>query len=194
MESPKRLVNSRRFKKLLPWISVLVLLAGIVAVIAAYSSNGSGSQATPNQRVGPANPPIPSSKVPPKNIPFPEDAWRVARDFLFTALPRKNLAHSYEISDSTLRSGFTLKQWMTGTLPNLPYFPTAQIVKYNWKNTNFVHAREAQINIVIIPTKASKQKPLPAQIALKKFGTGSDAHWLVDCFSPVSGPRVPTPK
>ena len=113
---------------------------------------------------------------------------------MFTALARKDLARSYEISDSTLRSGFTLKQWKTGTLPNIPFFPTAKIVKYNWKNTNFVHAREAQINVVLVPTKASKQQAITAQIALKKFGEGSNAHWLVDYFSPVNGPRVPTPK
>jgi hypothetical protein len=194
MESPKRLVNSRRLKKLLPWVSALVLIAGIVAVIVAYSTNGSGSQATPNERVGPANPPIPSGQVPSKNIVFPEAAWKVAQEFAFTALARKNLARSYEISDSTVRSGYTLKQWKTGTLPNLPYFPTAKLIKYNWKNTNFVHAREAQINVVMIPTKASKQQPITAQIALKKFGQGANAHWLVDYFSPVNGPRVPTPK
>jgi len=196
MERPRRLVNSRRLKTLLPWISALVLIAGIVAVIITYSNNGSsnGPQATPNQRVGPANPPIPSAQVPSQNIPFPPAAWKVAREFMFTALARKDLGRSYEISDSALKSGFTLKQWQTGTLPNIPFFPTAKIVKYNWKNTNFVHAREAQVNVVLIPTKASKQQPITAQIALKKFGEGSNAHWLVDYFSPVAGPRVPTPK
>ena len=46
----------------------------------------------------------------------------------------------------------------------------------------------------MIPVKGSKQQPITAQIALKKFGKGSNAHWLVDYFTPVAGPRVPTPK
>ena len=194
MESSKRLVNSSRLKRLLPWVSALVLIAGIVAVIVTYSFNGSGSQATPNERVGPVNPPLPTGQVPSTKIVFPEAAWKVAQEFAFTALARKNLARSYEISDSAIRSGFTLKQWKTGTLPNLPYFPAAKLVKYNWKNTNFVHAREAQINVIMIPAKGSNQHAIPAQIGLKKFGQGANAHWLVDYFSPVGGPQVPTPK
>ena len=187
LEAPKRVVNSTRFKKLLPWVSALVLVAGIGTFLGVRYSN-TAKVANPN----PTGPAIPA-EVPQKNIKFPRAAWLVAREWAFTALPRKNLARSYALTAPSFRSGWTLKQWMTGTLPNIPVFPTAQILKYNWKNTNFAHPREAQINVILVSTKASKQMPVPAQIGLRKVGSGAKARWLVDYFSPVSGPRIPHP-
>lgn len=187
LETPKRFVGSPQFKRLLPWVSALVLLAGIGAFLGThYSNTAKVSSANPT---GPAVP----APLPQKNIPFPKDAWRVAREFAFTALARKHLAESYAITHPELRSGYTLKQWETGTLPNIPFFPTAQILKYNFKNTNYAHPREAQINVILIATKSSHQRPIPAQIGLRKVGKGSHARWLVDYFSPVSGPPIPHP-
>ncbi len=173
---------------LLPWISGLILLAGIAAVLGTYFSNT--AEVTTKNPTGPVIP----EPIVQKNVPFPDAAWRVAREFAFTAIARKHLAASYAITHPTLRSGYSLKQWETGTLPNLVFFPTAQILKYNWKNTNYAHPRDAQINVILLPTKASHQQPLTAQIGLRKVGTGSHERWLVDYFAPVSGPRVPTPK
>jgi hypothetical protein len=69
------------------------------------------------------------------------------------------------------------------------YSPAAQILKTNWKDTNYAHPRDAQINVIIIPTKG---KPWNAQIGLLKVGHGSNAHWLVNYFSPLAGPPVPS--
>jgi hypothetical protein len=181
------LVSSKRFVQLLPWVSALVLLVGVGAFLGKHYSNTAKVDSSK-----PSAPAVPAP-VPQKNIKFPPAAWRVAREFLFTALPRKNLARSYAITAPSARAGYTLKQWETGTLPNIPYFPTAQVLRYNWKNTNFAHPREAQVNVILVAPKSSRQRPVPAQIALRKVGQGSHARWLVDYFSPVSGPRIPHP-
>jgi hypothetical protein len=187
LEAPKRVVNSTRFKKLLPWVSALVLLAGIGTFLGVrYSNTAKVTNPNPTGAVIPA-------EVPQKNIPFPAAAWRVAREWAFTALPRKNLDRSFALTHPSFRSGYTLKQWETGTLPNIPFYPIGQILKYNWKNTNFAHPREAQINVIMVSMKSSNQRPVPAQIGLRKVGSGAQAHWMVDYFSPVSGPRIPPP-
>jgi hypothetical protein len=181
-------LSSRRVNRWLFVLGALVLVAGIISILVTQVG---GSTKTEN--ANPTGPPIPPAPKAAPNIPFPEDAWNVVRKFVFTALPRKNLVESYSISDPTLRGGFTLKQWKTGNIP-VTYFPTAKVYKYNWKNTNFTHPREAALNLILVPTEASGMRAGTYQIGLVKVGRGAKAHWLVDYFNVVGGPPVPTPK
>jgi hypothetical protein len=178
-------LSSRRFNRWLMVIGAVVLIAGVIAILVTRFGNTAKTEnATPTGRT------IPAVK-PQKNIPFPKAAWQVTREFLFTTLPRKNLAESYAITHPDLRGGFTLRQWKTGTLP-VTYFPTTKIYKFNWKNTNYAHPRDAQINVILIPTKASGMRAMYAQVGLTKIGRGAGAHWTVSYFGPLNGPPVPT--
>jgi hypothetical protein len=177
-------ISSRRFNKWFPWISGAVLVVGLAVFLGVYFSNTAKPE--PKQAAGPAI----KATAPPKNIPFPNAAWRVTREFIFTAVARKNLRQAYALTDPSLRSGVTTKEWRKGNLP-VVYSPAAQILKTNWKNTNYAHPRDAQINVIIIPTKG---KPWNAQVGLTKVGQGANAHWLVNYFQPLAGVPVPTPK
>jgi hypothetical protein len=181
-------LTSRQFNRWLLVLGGLVLVAGIIAILATKVGNSGNTE-----NANPTGPPIPAAAKAQPNIPFPKAAWKVVRQFVFTALPRKNLAQSYALSDPALRGGFTLKQWKSGNIP-VPYFPTANVYKYNWKNTNFAHPREAALNLILVPTKASGMRSGTFQIGLIKVGQGAKAHWAVDYFNVVGGPPVPTPK
>jgi hypothetical protein len=177
-------LSSRGFNKWFPWISGAVLVIGLVIFLVVFFSNTAKPE--PKEAVGP---PI-KAPVAQKNIPFPNAAWRVARKFIFTAVARKNLQEAYALTDPSLRSGVTIKEWRSGSLP-VVYSPADMILKTNWKNTNYAHPRDAQINVIIIPTKG---KPWNAQVGLTKVGHGASAHWLVNYFQPLAGVPVPTPK
>jgi hypothetical protein len=178
-------ISSRKFNKWFPWISGAVLVVGVAVFLGVYYSNTAKPE--PTQATGP---PVRSAAAPQKNIPFPAAAWKVAREFVFTAVARKHLDEAYGLTHPSLRAGITKKEWRTGSLP-VVFSPAAQIIKTNWKNTNYAHPRDAQINVVIIPTKGRHWN---AQIGLTKVGQGSNAHWLVSYFQPLAGPPVPTPK
>ena len=179
-------LSSRRFNRWLLVIGAAVLAAGLIAVLVTFYGNTGKKE----QNAAPTGPTIATPKAQP-NIPFPEDAWQVARQFLLTTLPRKHLAESYALTHPTLRAGFTLKQWESGTLPSLPVFPTAKVIKFNWKHTNYAHPRDAQINVILLPTTSAKVRPMYAQVGLAKIGRGAAAHWTVNYFGPLSGPPVP---
>jgi hypothetical protein len=178
-------LSSRRFNRWLLVIGGAVLAAGVIAILVTYFGNTGKKE--PN--AAPTGPAIATPKAQP-NIPFPEDAWQATRKFLLTTLPRKNLVQSYAVTAPYLRGGFTLKQWKTGNLP-VPYFPTGKIYKFNWKHTNYAHPRDAQINVILMPTASAKIKPIYAQVGLAKIGHGSAAHWTVNYFGPLNGPPVP---
>ena len=178
-------LSSRRLNRWLFVLGVLVLVAGVVAVVVTFTGNSSST----TDNTAPTGPPIKTSAPGEPNIKMPADAWNVARQFLFTALPRKNLATAYKLSDAAMRGGVSLEAWKTGDIP-APYFPTSKIIRYNWKNTNYRHPREIAQNLILVPQKGSSMRPLPFLMILKKVG----GQWKVDYLNPVSNPPVPTPK
>jgi hypothetical protein len=179
-------LSSRRFNRWLLVVGALVLAAGIIAILVTKVGNNSGT----TENANPTGPAIPEIAKGQKNIRFPAAAWQVAKEFLTSAPARKNLAQSYALVDENAKGGFTLEQWKTGNIP-VPYFPTSQIIRYNWKNTNFAHPRNALVNLILIPTEKSGMRPGTFQIESIKVGQGENAHWLVDYFGAVQGPPVP---
>jgi hypothetical protein len=179
-------LSSRRFNRWLLVLGAVVLAAGIVAVVATLIGNKSGS----SENVNPTGPVISDSPKPQKNIRFPVAGWKVAREFIMGATQRQNLARAYELADANVRGGLTLEQWKTGNIP-VPYFPTAKIIRYNFKNTNFAHPRDAAVNLILIPKKNSGARTTPFQVEVVKVGNGANAHWVVDYFGSMQGVPVP---
>jgi hypothetical protein len=177
-------ISSRKFNKWFPWISGAVLVVGVIVFLGVHYSNTANPE--PKEATGP---PVQAAAPPQKNIAFPAAAWKVAREFVFTAVARKHLDEAYAITHPSLKAGVSRKEWRNGTLP-VVYSPAAKILKTNWKNTNYAHPRDAQINVIIIPSKGRQWN---AQIGLTKVGQGSNAHWLVSYFQPLGGPPVPAP-
>jgi hypothetical protein len=180
-------LSSRRFNRWLLVLGVLVLAAGVIAILVTKVGNNSGN----TENANPTGPPIRALEKAQKNIRFPADAWKVAKQFIMTAPARKNLAQAYALTDANVRGGLTLAQWKTGNIP-VPYFPTTEIIRYNWKNTNFAHPRDAAVNLILIPTAKSGLRTAPFQIEVIKVGQGAKAHWVVDYFGAVQGPPVPS--
>jgi hypothetical protein len=181
-------LSSRRFNRWLLVLGAVVLAAGIVAILVTQIGNNNKSGSSEN--VNPTGPPIRETPKVQKNISFPAPAWKVAREFVVAATTRTNLARAYELADANVRGGLTLAEWKTGNI-QVPYFPTAKIIRYNFKNTNFAHPRDAAVNLILVPTKKSGMRSAPFQIEVVKVGNGANAHWVVDYFGSMQGVPVP---
>jgi hypothetical protein len=184
-------LSSRRFNRWIFVLGTIVLVAGVIAIVVTKVGGGSSpaEKANPN----PTGPPISEITKAPPNIRFPKAAWKVVQKFVYGAVARKDLAGSYAVTDPNMRGGFSLAQWKTGNIP-VTNFPAAKIIRYNWKNTNFTHPREAALNLILVPPAHTAQRPQTFLIFVKKFGRGAKAHWMVDYFNIVASPPVPTPK
>jgi hypothetical protein len=166
------------------WIGAAVLVAGAVALLITFVGNTAHEQS--KNPTGPVVKPAPAQK----QVKFPKEAWGVAKEFFNTAVSRQNLVRSWQLSDANLRGGLTLKEWKTGTI-TVPFYPVGHAVRIDWKNTNYAYPREVMQNVVLVAKPGSNQRPLTAQIVLRKFGNGANARWLVDHFQPLGGPPVP---
>ncbi len=78
---------------------------------------------------------------------------------------RKNLREAWAISGPSIKQNMTLKQWMTGEIPVVPY-PNAAVnespVKVDWSSPN-----DVSLPVVMQPGKGSKEKPQVFFIGLK---------------------------
>lgn len=167
------------WQKALPWIVAVVLVGAAIAAGIIWSNTGK-STATPltNQ------PAVDVSKVP-QTVKLPPGATRVARQFIRTAVARKNLPQAYNLVTEDIRQGQSLKSWNTGNIAVIPY--PVDAVKYAPMKIDFSYPKEAQIEVALLPKAKSKTRPALFIMDLVK----RDGKWLVNSWVPRATPLIP---
>lgn len=166
----------------MPWIAGAVLLLGVFAFWQTQVKTGSTPETFSNE---PA-----ANRSADKTVPLPPQARQIAVQFIKTAVVRKNLREAWTISGPNIRGGLTLRQWLSGNIPVVPYLEAdvqASPVKVDWSFPN-----DVSLQVVMQPRKGSKEKPQIFFIGLKKMGSGADARWLVDYWAPYAPPPIPS--
>src|SRR5262245_19594486 len=108
-------MSSPKAQRRLLWVGSVVIAVGVaVAVVILVGDTG-----TARPEVIEQEPAIVSQEGP--KAPLPKEARKVAGEFILTAVNRKNLARSWDITHPTLREGLTKKEWLTGNIPVVPY-------------------------------------------------------------------------
>jgi hypothetical protein len=167
------------WQKALPWVVAVVLVGGAIAAGIIWSNTGK-SNATPltNQ------PAVDVSKVP-ATVKLTPGAQKVARRFIQTAVARKNLPAAYGLVTEQIKQGQSLKSWSTGNIAVVPY--PVDAVKYAPMKIDFSYAKEAQIQVALLPKTGTGVK---AQLFIMNL-VKRNGKWLVDAWVPKSSPMVP---
>lgn len=114
----------------------------------------------------------------------------VAKEFIATAVARKNLGRAYDIVGSELRGGMSRSQFEKGNIPVVPY-PADDVGQLAYK-VDYSYPTQARIEITLTPKAGSVGiKRLPFFIGFKKVGSGADARWVVNYWEPHYHPPVP---
>lgn len=125
-----------------------------------------------------------------KKAPLEAGARKVAGEFILTAVARRNLGRSWELTHPNLREGYTRKQWLTGDIPIVPY-PVSSTeaaplsVEESYENS-------AVMRVALAPERGSDVKPQIFWIGVRAVGKGAGRHWLVDYWAPYSTVGVPS--
>jgi hypothetical protein len=180
MSSLTTTLQSPRFQRRLFWLALLVLAAGIVAVIAVKIGNRSDVKPVARQGVGVKD----VSKVPNTTKLNPQ-AKRVAQEFILTAVARKNLRRAWDLAGPQIKQGQSLKQWLTGDIAVVPY-PIDEL-KIAPMKIDYSYANEAAVEIALVPKDGAKVKPLIFYMDLVK----QHGKWVVNSWVPRSAPEVP---
>jgi hypothetical protein len=182
-ESSQPFFASARRRRTAFWVGLAVLVAGVaVATIAFFGDTGTKVAETKSDK--PAQ-----LYAPRKQVPLDRAARRAAGRFLLTAVPRKNLAESYELTHPDLRQGLSKKEWLTGNIP-VQYYPADNLEVATFK-VDESYVDEAVIEVALLPKKGETIKPQIFYVGLKKVGKGAAATWKVNYFAPRSPPAIP---
>jgi hypothetical protein len=181
VESSTLNLKSPRTQRYLLWGSGFVLAAGVAAVLIVFLGNTGHSEHAPF-----SNKPVDVVKAP-KKVALEPAARLVAGRFILTAVQRKNLAEAWKISGPGIRQGMTYKEWLTGTIPVVPYLDEIKLapIKVDLSEKN-----HALLEVILIP-KSKQARPEIFTIDVNKVGKGKDAHWVVNSWAPRSHPTIP---
>lgn len=172
----KRL-SSPRFRRRVSWLVAAALLAAavVLAVVLLPSSKRAPEVFT---------------KAPPKVYKAPRpvaldrkgraEVVFAASNFIKTAVRRKHVDTSWEMTDPSLRQGFTRRQWAKGNIPVVPY-PAAGIrqLQVDWS-----YRDDVALDIVLVATAGSHLPPKSFMIELKRSGGPVHHRWLVASWAP----------
>lgn len=175
-------LQSRRNRRWIFLVSLIVLVAGVAAFTIRFFGNTAESLESPK-----SNEPAQIYKAR-KQIPLDREARRVAGRFILTAVPRKHLAESYDLTHPELRQGLSRKEWLTGNIP-VTYYPADELETATFK-VDESYPDQAILEVALLP-KAKDIKPQIFYIGLKKTGSGDAASWKVNYWVPRAAPAVP---
>ena len=127
---------------------------------------------------------------PEKTVPLSKEQAQLARQFIQTAVERRNLDAAYTIVHADLKGDLTRKQWDTGNIPVVTYparnaDTAAFTVDYSFKTS-------ALLEVDLVAKRGEDQRPHLL------FSSGSSAQagsptgrWLVNYWQPHWKPPVP---
>jgi hypothetical protein len=143
-----------------PWVAVAVLVAGIVT-FAITKLTGSHPAVAPPHRAA----------------PLASVERTVAREFVDTAVARNHLDRAWTIAAPELKQDMTHAEWMTGTIPVVPY-PAEQAVARLKLVSSF--SDTAQFSVSFLPRAGTKAQAASFRLGLRKEG----GKWLVSSWLP----------
>jgi hypothetical protein len=169
------LSSPRRRRRLVPPLILLAIAVPLVFLGIHFSSSGD-----PGNANGPEVPDYAS----PKTVRFtPENqraVHKVLREFVQTAVDRRDVGRAWDISAPSMRAGFTHKQWNHGDLPVVPY-PAADRGLGRWSFVQYSYAKTVGLEVYLFPKPGSGWSAMTADVELVK---GHDGQWRVDYWMP----------
>jgi hypothetical protein len=197
MNSVQSALNSPRLGRYLLWVGVVVLAAGVVAVIVAFA--GGKSDNTPLNPDKGFKPTLPAKSQPLKNSDgitiktfsqLDDQTRSTIRTFINTAVARQHVEDSWTIVSPSMRAGYTLKQWKSADdLPIIPY-PGVD-TKHVEYFLDYASNREILVEVGLAGKRGVSTRPVTFMLGLRPDGKGSNARWLVSYWMPRWTPPVP---
>ncbi len=172
----KRL-SSPRFRRRLSWLLAVGLLAGLAALAVVLLPSSK-----PKHQVFTKAPPTVYKS--PHAVPLDRNGRAevvfAASNFIKTAVRRVHVDRSWDMTDPSLKQGFTRQQWAKGAIPVVPY-PAAGIrqLSIDWS-----YRDDVALDIVLAPVAGSSLPPKSFMIELKRSGGPAHHRWLVASWAP----------
>jgi len=172
------------WQRALPWVAGILVVIGLAAVVQTWFIHGQKKVEVFTKA------PVTDVSGVEKNVPLDPQVKTLARQFIRTAVARKDLRRAYQLVGPEIKQGQSLKEWMTGNIAVVPY-PADAIDVAPFK-IDFSHAREVLLEVILLPKASAKIRPTDFYLGAKKVGSGANAHWVVTSWVPHVSPMIPS--
>jgi hypothetical protein len=170
------------WRKALPWvIGVGAVAAAIVGLVLWMGNTGESTNTPLSTLAADDRSPVPNT------IKLDPEARTVAKQFIETAVARKNLRAAFPLAGPAIRQGQTLKEWLTGNIAVVPY-PVDKI-DYAPMKIDYSYPREAQIEVALLPKDGAKG--VKSQLFIATLVKNKQGKWQVNAWVPRSSAPVP---
>jgi hypothetical protein len=179
--------NSPRRQRQAFFGSLVLLAGGIIAllVVVVFPSSSHRLNAPISNVPAQTVKNDPPAKVDPKAV-------AIAREFLLTAVQRKNLDWAYDNVHVDLRGRMSRAEWDKGNIPVVPC--DAQNAKTTAFIPSFSLREEVEFDVTLIPNAHSQfcgDRPVRFFIALRREHNSPTGRWLVSYWEPHWKPPLP---
>jgi len=165
--------------------SSIVFVAGVIAFVSAFLLRG-----TSNAFHAPISSTPAQLTKQEKTVPPDKAAFKVAREFMRTAVLRQDLSRAYSIVNVDLKGRMTRKQWDTGNIPVIGY--PANNVDTTAFQVDFSYPTSMLLEVDLVAKPGSGVRPhLPFFLGLKRAGGKPNGRWLVNYWEPHWRPPIP---
>jgi hypothetical protein len=182
------LASPRRRRRLAYLLGALGVGAVVAAMVVVLPQNNGQKRST--ARYGKATIVAPTPKTVRLGPGQAKDARSTAAKFVQTAVLRRNVDDSWELTAPELRVGFTRETWARGEIPVVP-FPAEQLASVRWK-FDYSIKDHVGLEVAMLPRPHAETKALVFAVELVRTGPRANSHWLVDYWAPL-GPGTPSP-
>ena len=114
-------------------------------------------------------------------------ALATAANFLKTAVVRRNVERSWELTAPELREGYTQAEWAAGDIPVVPY----PVATARWK-LDYSYRDAIGLQVLLYPRARTGLRPNVFLMELRRMGSAGKRRWLVDSWVPsgVASPNL----
>jgi hypothetical protein len=183
------MLASPRRRRRLGFLSALLLAGGAIAAAVVLMPEDNGDS-LPTHRGGKATVVAPPPKAVKLHKVDAQEARDIAAKFVATAVLRRHVEDSWDITAPEMRAGLTRDAWNTGEIPVVP-FPAKDLDHVGWK-LDYSIEDHIGLQVAMLPVQNSRTKALTFEMELVRSGPAANRRWLVDYWAPL-GPGVDTP-
>lgn len=185
---------SPRKQRLLFWVGLVVLVAGIVVLMTKLVGGSDHTSLSPDKGFKP--------ELPAKQIPL-KDANGTAvttyrqldpvirntiKRFVLGAVAQQNYADSWNVIAPVFKRGYTAKTWVTSNSHPIVPFPVSHYDRSTF-TVAFATTKEIMVSIRVAAKPGSGQHDTRFYVGLIKPHT--NGQWLVNYWGPLWTPLVP---
>jgi hypothetical protein len=183
-------ISSPRNQRIMFWVALAVLAAGVVFLIVKLAGGSDSTSVKPAPNFKPVLPAKTTDLTTANGATvksyeqLPADAKQAIAGFMPGVL-HGNYGASWKYTAPNITGGMSQHQWATIDARSVIPLPgyTLDGVTYKLEEAS---TKEILLTMTLQPSKPSIGRPTPMRIGLRPYGTGSNKRWLVSYWMPAT--------